>query len=85
MAHLIDRDLTCRTYRRRLSDQRITLADAFPSRGELPDDQTETVAATWSLLVDLADRLTPTGVARPLLAVASLLDANGELFNARPI
>lgn len=34
-------------------------------------------AATWSLAVEQADRLARTGVVRPLLDVASLLDPNG--------
>jgi hypothetical protein len=43
----------------------------------LPDEQQATVAATWSLSVDLVDQLHPVGVARPLLEVAALLDPNG--------
>lgn len=34
-------------------------------------------AATWSLAVEQADRLARTGVVRPLLDIASVLDANG--------
>jgi hypothetical protein len=76
-AYLIDRDLSCQDYRARLADRRRTLADVFPVRSELPDDHRETIAATWSLSADLANGLTPAGLARPILAAGSLLDPNG--------
>jgi hypothetical protein len=76
-AYLTDRDLTCAAYRQRLTDQRHTLASLLPDAAELPDGHRATVAATWSLSIELADRLTPVGLARPLLDVASVLDANG--------
>lgn len=78
VAYLIDRDLSCQEYRDRLADRRRTLTELFPAPSELPDDHQNTIAATWSLSVDLANRLAPTGLARPLLAVASLLDPNGS-------
>ncbi|MFD0883955.1 tetratricopeptide repeat protein, partial [Streptosporangium algeriense] len=43
----------------------------------LPDDHRVIVAATWALSIDRADRTRPAGLARPLLEVASVLDANG--------
>ncbi|MGK5533449.1 FxSxx-COOH system tetratricopeptide repeat protein [Streptomyces sp. URMC 129] len=77
VAYLIDRGLDCASYRARFADRRRRLADILPEDGALPDEQRRTVAATWSLSVDLADRLRPAGLARPLLRVASVLNANG--------
>lgn len=76
-AYLLDLGLSCSEYRKRFADRRRTLASLFPDVGELPDAHQATVATTWSLSLEHADRLAPRGVARPLLAVASLLDANG--------
>ncbi|MCX2952634.1 tetratricopeptide repeat protein [Lentzea sp. NEAU-D7] len=45
-------------------------------RARLPE-RLDPSAATWSLAVEQADRLARTGVVRPLLDVASALDANG--------
>ncbi|NEA00836.1 tetratricopeptide repeat protein, partial [Streptomyces sp. SID10116] len=48
-----------------------------PEPGSLPDAQTVTLAATWSLSVDRADRMRPRGLASPLLVLIALLDPNG--------
>jgi hypothetical protein len=88
VAYLIDRDLSCESYRARLADRRRSLTEVFPARGELPDDQRTTIAATWSLSVELANRLAPAGVARPFLEIASLLDPHGfpiEVITNGPI
>ncbi|MET8747753.1 hypothetical protein [Streptomyces sp. NPDC004728] len=53
------------------------LADLLPEPGALPDDQTATVAATWSLSIERADQLRPAGLARPMLQLATMLDPNG--------
>src|SRR6185436_12316210 len=79
-AYMIDRDLSCREYCTRLKDRLRKLADVLPTRGELPDDHGDTVAATWSLSIELADRLAPRSLARPLLTIASLLDPDGCLL-----
>jgi hypothetical protein len=87
-AYLIDRGLSCSAYRARLADERRTLAEVLPRPDELPDDHRQTVAAAWSLSIDLADRLDPAGVARPVLEITSVLDANGipgPLFTSEPI
>jgi hypothetical protein len=76
-AYLIDRGLTCAEYAERLSDRRRSLADLLPELGALPDDHKATVAATWSLSIELADSLEPAGLARPALELASLLDPAG--------
>jgi len=88
VAYLIDRDLSCESYRARLADRRRSLTEVFPARGELPDDQRTTIAATWSLSVGLPNRLAPAGVARPFLEIASLLDPHGfpiEVITNGPI
>ncbi|MGO1057064.1 tetratricopeptide repeat protein [Crossiella sp. CA198] len=47
-----------------------------PERGELPD-ASAAVGMTWAFSVEWADRLEPLGLARPLLALVSLLEPNG--------
>ncbi|WP_222426680.1 tetratricopeptide repeat protein, partial [Amycolatopsis rhizosphaerae] len=76
-AYMLDRDLDCAAYRARLADRRRRLADVLPEDGALPDEQRETVAATWSLSVELADRLKPAGLAGPVLRLASVFDPAG--------
>ncbi|MBP2330033.1 hypothetical protein JOF56_010418 [Kibdelosporangium banguiense] len=77
-AYQLSRRLSGHQYLDRLTDQRRTLRDVLPGPAELlPDDQPYTVAEIWSLSIELADTLTPPGLARPLLAVASLLDPTG--------
>ncbi|WP_461123925.1 tetratricopeptide repeat protein [Saccharothrix stipae] len=69
--------LTPAAYRARLADRRRLLAEVMPDDQSLPDGHRATVAATWSLSVDLADELRPSGLARPLLEIAALLDPAG--------
>ncbi len=75
-AYVIDRHLTCAEYRQRFADRRRTLVELLPEETALPDEQRVTVAATWSLSVELAGQLAPRGLARPMLQLASMLDAN---------
>ncbi len=73
-AYMRDRELACADYRRRLARRRLELAlppDAAAG------DYAGTVAGTWSLSVELADRLPPAGLARPLLTLTALLDPHG--------
>lgn len=71
-----DRGETCAGYRCRLGDQRRRLTEILPEDA-LADDYRATVAATWSISVDLADKLPPVGLARPVLQLVSTLDPNG--------
>jgi len=83
-AFIRDRHETCTGYRRRLRDRRRRLCDILPADA-LADDYRSTVAATWSISAELADRLVPLGLARPTLQLASGLDPNGapiEVFTA---
>jgi hypothetical protein len=75
-AYILDRNLTCAAYRRRLA-RKVPLEQLLPEDDALPDDHRATVAATWLLSVDAADRMRPEGVAGPILMLAALLDANG--------
>ncbi|SCK61865.1 Tetratricopeptide repeat-containing protein [Streptomyces sp. AmelKG-E11A] len=74
-AYLIDSGDTVATYRELLADRTTTLTDTAPDA--LPDDQALPLAAAWSLSVDRADTLRPAGLARPMLQLAAMLDANG--------
>jgi hypothetical protein len=51
-------------YRIRLADRARTLPDLVPEDSGLPDAHSATVAATWPLSIEHADRLRPTGLAR---------------------
>ncbi|WP_208720293.1 tetratricopeptide repeat protein [Amycolatopsis circi] len=76
-AYMLDRDLSCADYHNRWKDRRRRLTSLVPEPEGLPDDHRATVATTWSLSVEQADRLEPAGVAGVLLEVASVLDPNG--------
>ena len=78
-AYQLDRGLTCHRYRDRFLDRSRTLAEVLPDpdEDELPDGYRHTIATTWSLSIDLADRLAPNGLATPLMHVAALLDPAG--------
>ncbi|MET7854558.1 tetratricopeptide repeat protein [Streptomyces avermitilis] len=76
-AYLLDVGLDCATYRHRLADRARTLTDVLPDSSGLPDDQATTAAAAWSLSIDCADQLPPTGLARPMLQLVAMLDPNG--------
>jgi hypothetical protein len=76
-AYLLDLGLEVAGYRRRLADRRRSLAELVPDESGLPDDQHASLAATWSLSIERADRLHPVGLARPMLELASMLDPNG--------
>ncbi|MFE5534072.1 tetratricopeptide repeat protein, partial [Embleya sp. NPDC056538] len=70
VAYLVDAGVDCATYRR-------LLAERLPEPDTLPDDQTLAVSALWSLSIDRANRLTPVGLALPMLRLAAMLDPNG--------
>ncbi|WP_205694005.1 tetratricopeptide repeat protein [Catellatospora methionotrophica] len=87
-AYIIDREITCGTYRSRLADRRRSLEHFLPEPESLPDEHRATVAATWSLSIEHADTLRPAGLARPVLRLASLLDPNGipaPVLTAAPV
>lgn len=73
-SYLLDRDLDCAGYRRRLADRRLQLA--LPTDAAA-DDYRGTVTATWSLSIERADQLAPVGVAHPALSLASAAATSG--------
>ncbi|WP_159064213.1 FxSxx-COOH system tetratricopeptide repeat protein [Streptomyces canus] len=77
VAYLVDSGLTCANYRDLLMERSCQLTDVLPDPSGLPDDQTSTVAAAWSLSLERADRLPPVGLARPMLELCAMLDPNG--------
>ncbi|MFE2337293.1 NB-ARC domain-containing protein, partial [Streptomyces coelicoflavus] len=74
-AYLADTGTTATAYRRALADRAITLGELAPD--VLPDHQSHTVDAAWTLSIDHADTLRPVGLARPLLQLIACLDPNG--------
>ncbi|MEU7874950.1 FxSxx-COOH system tetratricopeptide repeat protein [Dactylosporangium sp. NPDC049140] len=85
-AFMDDQDMTCAGYRRRLADHHRQLAELAPAA--LPDEHHDPVAGTWRLSVDLADRLRPERLARPVLELAALLDPDStpvDLFGTATV
>jgi DNA-binding SARP family transcriptional activator len=76
-AYMLDLELPCSAYRARFADRHRRLAELFPDAGTLYEGNSRTVATTWHLSIDAADRLPPAGLARPLLALVSSLNPNG--------
>ncbi|MFC6018399.1 tetratricopeptide repeat protein [Plantactinospora solaniradicis] len=72
-AFIRDRELDCVAYRRRLGDVRLGLADVVPPEDGLPDNQRTTLAATWALSIEAADKAGPPGLAHSILNLACLL------------
>ena len=84
-AYMIDLDLPCTHYRTRFADRSRRLPELFPDGATLYDGYNRTVATTWTLSIEAAERLRPLGIARPLLAIVSSLNPNGipeEVFAA---
>lgn len=63
--------LGCRQYRHAFAARRQDLASRMPDGTVSPAD------VAWSLALDLADQRSGTGLARPVLALAALLDPAG--------
>lgn len=82
VAYMLDQQLSCSGYITKFVDRRKRLEELVPSEEELPDDYQATLATTWSLSVELADRLKPAGLARPVLNLMALMDPNGILVDA---
>lgn len=78
--------LSCAGYLVKFTDQRTTVGQVVPDNTGLPDDHRSPGATTWALSVDAANRLSPAGLARPLMELAAVLDPNGipeTIFTAR--
>ncbi|MFI5689456.1 tetratricopeptide repeat protein, partial [Streptomyces sp. NPDC051636] len=74
-AYLTDTGTSVAGFRQLLADHATRLRDATPDT--LPDGQPLAVAATWSLSIEHANTLRPTGLARPMLQLAAFLNPNG--------
>jgi tetratricopeptide (TPR) repeat protein len=70
-AALICTGASCRDYRGWFHDRRRRLGPPAT------DAEPGVIDVTWSLAMDLADQIAPTGFARPMLALAALLDPAG--------
>jgi tetratricopeptide (TPR) repeat protein len=64
-------EIDCRQYRAKVAERKQWLA------GSGADGYPAIAAATWSLSAELADQTTPSDLARPALALASMLDPHG--------
>ncbi|MER7859189.1 hypothetical protein ABTX61_08805 [Amycolatopsis japonica] len=85
-AYLLNERMAAAAYRDLLADRKESVHTLFPHPDELPDAH-RSVAATWSLSTDLAERLSP-GIAMPLLRVAALPPTDGiltALFTSAPV
>ncbi|MGW4747446.1 tetratricopeptide repeat protein [Streptomyces sp. NPDC004290] len=76
-SYIADQGLRVPRYRELLADRRRVLSELVPDGGSLPDDHEEVLAAVWDLSVARADQLWPEGISRYLLALASVMNANG--------
>ncbi|MFD4737792.1 SAV_2336 N-terminal domain-related protein, partial [Streptomyces virginiae] len=73
-AYLIDSGMAAATYHQLFVDRMRVLSEThsgFPIGDALP------LATSWALSIDHADQIRPVGLARPMLQLASMLDANG--------
>jgi tetratricopeptide (TPR) repeat protein len=70
-ALMADTGIDCREYRNRIAERRRQLL------GPPGGTHSSTVVATGALALELADRLPPAGLARPVLALMAMLDPNG--------
>ncbi|KAB1980780.1 tetratricopeptide repeat protein [Streptomyces triticiradicis] len=77
VAFMLDAGLDAAAYRDLLADGARNLAELLPEQRTLPDDQDAPMAAAWALSIDHANGLRPEGLARPMLQLAAMLDANG--------
>ncbi|WP_250291578.1 tetratricopeptide repeat protein, partial [Frankia sp. CiP1_Cm_nod1] len=87
-AYMIDQDLTCSGYRERFANRKKRLTELFPTLDTVYDGYSHTVATTWALSIEAADRLPPVGLARPLLEIVSSLNPNGipgDVMKASPV
>jgi len=74
-AAMISTGASCRDYRGWFHDRRQRMAARSGPLSDAPRPGITEV--TWSLAMDLADQIPPSGFARPMLALASLLDPAG--------
>jgi hypothetical protein len=86
VAYMRDLALTYEEYRARLADRTRRLEELFGDLG-VGSALARAVASTWQVSIDAANESRPIGVARPVLELASQLDANGipvQVFETAP-
>jgi nucleoside phosphorylase len=71
-AYIQDQGTSCAEYRRRLANRKLSQL----SPGAIPDGYRATMAATFSLAIESANILDPVGLARPVVELAAVLDAD---------
>jgi hypothetical protein len=76
VAYMRDLELTYDEYRDRLADRTRRLDELFTEL-TASSGHARAVASTWQVSIDAANKARPTRVARPVLELASQLDANG--------
>lgn len=75
-AVIIDEAITCATYRSWFADRTTSLDELFPPTA-IADGYDRTIATTWVLAVETANRLEPAGMAMPLAQLISVFDPAG--------
>ncbi|GAA1215241.1 FxSxx-COOH system tetratricopeptide repeat protein [Kitasatospora nipponensis] len=76
-AYLVDSGRTISRYRTSLGDRARRLDQHLPNKDTgLPDQQQRTVAALWDISIEQADARHPKGLARPLLELTAVLNAD---------
>lgn len=86
VAYMRDLELTYEEYRERLADRTRRLEELFSDVG-VGSVHARAVASTWQVSIDAANESRPIGIARPVLELASQLDANGipaQIFTTVP-
>lgn len=75
-AVIADEAITCEQYREWFAERAARLDDLFPASADA-DGYARTVATTWSIAIETADRIDPPGLASPLAELASTFDPSG--------
>lgn len=86
VAYIRDLELTYDEYRIRLADRTRRLEELF-SDMSIGSSHARAVETTWQVSIDAANESRPRGIARPVLELASQLDANGiptRVFTTEP-
>lgn len=76
-AYMINQEEACGAYLGRYTTGQERLTELMPADSD-PDDYGRPVAVTLLLALDAADTATPAGLARPVLALAAVLDPAGH-------
>ncbi|RKT79220.1 tetratricopeptide (TPR) repeat protein [Terracoccus luteus] len=85
-AVIIDQGVGCAQYRRWFADRSRALEELFPADADA-DGYAKTVATTWALAVEAADRMEPRGLASPMAALVAVFDPAGApetVFTSKP-